>query len=77
MIRILAIAASCVALGGCAVAARWDANEHYRESLANYRTCLAINAPQACEGTRLTMEADERAFNDMSGRGVNYSVQQR
>lgn len=56
-------------LAGCGgLMAKVDARSNYQQSLADYKACLNANpsAPQACEGKRLIMEADERAFNNMS-----------
>jgi hypothetical protein len=68
--RRLALAPLIVALGlaGCAVAAKVDAREHYQQSLANYRVCLTAHPDnaKACESQRLIMEADERAYNDLT-----------
>jgi hypothetical protein len=57
------------ALAGCAVAAKIDARNDYQASRAQYKDCLAQHAarPHACEGLRLAMEADERAYNDLNG----------
>lgn len=67
----------CTALGGCGTVARIESRDQYKQSLASYRSCLAANAPQACESQRIAMEADERAFNNLSDRAVNYNVLQR
>jgi hypothetical protein len=71
------------ALGGCGIAQRLDSRQHYEAaranyetSLAAYRTCVAAG-PIGCEGKRLAMEADERAFNAMSGQSASVGVLQR
>lgn len=66
--RCLAILSLCTILGGCAVAARMDAQQEYRASAANYKSCLVANpaAPHACESLRLAMETDERKYNNLS-----------
>lgn len=55
-------------LGGCGVAARYEARTEYQNSAAQYKACLAANAsaPQNCEGLRLAMETDERKYNNLS-----------
>lgn len=55
---------ACFALGGCGVAARYEAQTEYRQSAASYKACLGANpsAPQNCEGLRLAMETDERKY---------------
>jgi hypothetical protein len=84
--RILGVAALCAALAGCGVVARMEdrqeyvkARQQYDESTAAYRTCLVANGAnlRACEGQRLAMEADERAFNNISGHAANLNIQQR
>lgn len=71
--RALAII-GCLALGGCAVVARNDARTDYLGSTNQYKTCLASNPPQTCEGARLAMEADERKYNNLSA-GLNPGTQ--
>jgi hypothetical protein len=71
MYRYLLLGLTAVCLAGCAgspIAAQRDARADYAKSVANYRTCLTTNSAnvKACEGFRLAMEADERAFNNMS-----------
>lgn len=66
----LIFAAACL-LSGCAgspIAAERDARVNYEKSVADYRNCLAANPSnvKACEAQRLTMETDERAFNNIS-----------
>ena len=77
MLRLVTLALVGASLGGCALANRIESQQNYHDSEAKYRNCLAANAPQACEGPRLAMEADERAFNNMSGRSVNVNTLQR
>jgi hypothetical protein len=64
-----ALAVLClVSLAGCGIVAKVDARQNYQKSLADYRACLDANPAnvQACEGKRLVMEADERAYNNMA-----------
>ena len=74
---------TAVGLTGCGLASRIDARRNYEASTAAYRACVTTNPPQACEGKRLAMEADERAFNAITApasRGVgtaNINVQSR
>ena len=70
-VRFAMLAASACLLSGCAgspIAAERDARLNYEKSVANYRNCLAANPSNVntCEAQRLTMEVDERAFNNMS-----------
>jgi hypothetical protein len=62
----IAVAVLCLALGGCGVAARIEAQSDYRTSAAQYKACLAANpaAPANCESLRLVMETDERRFTN-------------
>jgi hypothetical protein len=64
------LVSACIlsACAGSPVAAERDARLHYEASVANYRNCLAANPSNvnACQVQRLTMETDERAFNNMS-----------
>jgi len=65
----LAMVAACaLSLAGCGLAAKVDARQNYQKSLADYRACLEANSANvsACEGKRLIMETDERAFNNMA-----------
>ncbi len=75
-----------LALAGCGIAAKIDARTEYQKSVADYRTCLDANPNdvKACEGKRLAMEAEERAYNNLSAgvteRGnttANVNVQSR
>jgi hypothetical protein len=91
MCRYLWLGLAAVSLSGCAgspVAIQREAQAQYAKSVANYRTCLIENSSnvKACEGLRLVMETDERAFNNMSAslppnfsgtRSVNIQEQQR
>src|SRR5262249_16875887 len=76
----------CVGVAGGGIAAKGDARQNYQRSLADYRECLVANTANvsACEGKRLIMEADERAFNNMAAgiqeggnRAANIIVQGR
>jgi hypothetical protein len=65
----LAILLIALPLGGCGVAAgfnRLNAQTDYQASSASYKACLAERPPQACEGLRLAMEADDRKYNSFS-----------
>ena len=69
----LTLAVLCtLALGGCGIAAKVDARTQYQKSVAEYSDCVNANPndPKACDGKRLAMEADERAYNNLSA-GVN------
>jgi hypothetical protein len=91
MHRYLWLGLAAVCLSGCAgspVAIQREAQRQYATSVTNYRTCLTENSTnvKACEGLRLAMEANERAFNNMSSslppnfssmRSVNIQEQQR
>jgi glutamine synthetase len=65
-------------LGACGIARQVDAQNHYQQSLADYRACLAANNanPQACEGKRLLMETDEHALDNSRIRAPseNYDI---
>lgn len=66
MKRIWAIAL-CVPLAACGAVAKLDTGIAYRQSQAAYKACLQNAAnPQACVRERLIMEADERAFTNVS-----------
>ena len=83
--RLIMVAPLVLIVSGCGLAARVDARHNYEQSTAAYRACLNTNSatPQVCEGKRLAMEADERAYNTMMApisRGVsteNINVQNR
>jgi hypothetical protein len=91
MYRYILLGLAAISLSGCAgspVAVQREAQRQYATSVTNYRTCLAENSSnvKACEGLRLAMEADERAFNNMSAslppnfsgtRSVNIQAEQR
>jgi hypothetical protein len=73
MKRTLCLAACLLALAGCGLSAKIDPRtayqkSAYRKSVDDYNACANANPTnlQACEGKRLAMEADERAFNNMS-----------
>jgi hypothetical protein len=65
--RIL-VALCALTLAGCGIAAKVDARTNYQKSVEDYRACLDANANnlRACDGKRLAMEAEERAYNNMS-----------
>jgi hypothetical protein len=66
----LALAAAFLLSGceGSPIAMERDARRSYVQSTADYRNCLAANPANvnACEAQRRIMEADERAFNNLS-----------
>jgi hypothetical protein len=69
-IRFAMLALACL-LSGCAgnpVAMETDARSNYEKSAANYQICLAAThqSVSACEAQRRTMDADERAFKNLS-----------
>jgi hypothetical protein len=69
--RVVGVITLCAALAGCAgspVAVTRDARLNYEKSVADYRACLVANQAnvRACDGKRLIMETDERAFNNHS-----------
>ena len=57
---------------------RMNAQAHYRQSLADYRACLAANdaTPQACEAKRVLVETDARAMDKAYGYpdGGSYDI---
>jgi hypothetical protein len=62
-----------VGTSGCGIAAKVDARNEYQKSLATYKACLAAHADDAataCQGQKLAMEADERAYNNFAA-GIN------
>jgi hypothetical protein len=64
--RLFLAITSILLLGGCGIAQHMDDRAHYRQSVADYRDCLAANTAspqQACESKRLIMETNERATN--------------
>jgi hypothetical protein len=67
MTRIF-VALCALTLAGCGIAAKIDARAEYQKSLDEYRACLQANGNnvQACEGKRVLMETNERAYNNMS-----------
>ena len=83
--RLLIAAPLVLILLGCGLAAKVDARHNYEQSTAIYRACVSADSanPQVCEGKRLAMEADERAYNNMvapisNGVGTaNVNVQSR
>ena len=67
-------------LGGCSIAAKIDARTEYQKSVADYRACLDAHPWElkACDGKRLAMEAEERAYNNLSaGTTTNVNLQSR
>jgi len=67
MTRTLAVFCALM-LAGCDVVAKIDARTKYQHAVADYRACLDANPPdlRACDGKRLSMEAEERAYNNLS-----------
>jgi hypothetical protein len=71
---------SALMLGDCSIAAKIDARTEYQKSVADYRTCLDAHPWElkACESKRLAMEAEERAYNNLSvGPPTNVNLQSR
>jgi hypothetical protein len=68
MSRLWIVAPLVLILSGCGYAAKIETRRNYEQSTANYRACVTANSanPQVCEGKRLAMEADERAYNNMT-----------
>lgn len=61
------VAFSGLLLAGCGAVAKLDTGIAYRQSQAAYKACLqSAPNPQACNRERLIMEADERAFTNVS-----------
>jgi hypothetical protein len=58
-------------LAGCGIAAKVDARNEYRGSVAAYKECLATHAPKDGEGQRLAMEADERQYDNLAAGITN------
>jgi len=78
--RRAGIMLSALMLGGCNIAAKIDAGTEYQKSVANYRICLDAHPWElkACDGKRLAMEAEERAYNNLSaGTTTNVNLQSR
>jgi hypothetical protein len=82
--RIPAVVIISCGLASCGIAAKVDARNDYRASVAAYRDCLITHAPKDCEGLRLAMEADERQYNNLSAgitpggnRTANINIQGR
>ncbi len=66
-------------LGGCGIAAT-DTRTEYQKSVADYRAGLDAHPWElkACDGKRLAMDAEERAYNNMSsGPRTNVNLQSR
>ena len=55
-------------LAGCGIVAKIDARTQYQHAVADYRACLDANSndPRVCDGKRLSMEAEERAYNNLA-----------
>ena len=67
-------------LGGCSIAARIDARTEYQKSVADYRACLDAHPWElkTCDGKRLAMEAEDRAYNNQFvGARTNVNLQSR
>jgi hypothetical protein len=66
-------------LGGCSIAPKIDARTEYQKSVADYRTCLDAHPWElkACDGERLAMEAEKRAYNNLSVGPTNVTLQSR
>jgi hypothetical protein len=84
IMRVLVVIIIAGGLGGCGLAAKVEARQDYRSSVAAYKECLATHAPNQCEGLRLAMEADERQYNNLSAgitpggqRSANINIQNR
>jgi uncharacterized protein YceK len=79
MKRIL-VALCTLALVGCGIVAKIDARTEYQKTVADYRACLDAHPWElkACDGKRLAMEAEERAYNNLSaGVPTNVNLQSR
>lgn len=77
---LLLVGAIC--LGGCGareIASTLDAKANFRTSSEQYRSCIAANPanPDACNGQRALMEADERIVAAHNGQGANVTIRQR
>jgi hypothetical protein len=68
MMRIAVLGLAGLALAGCGIAAEVGSRNEYQASAERYKACLAANSttPQNCESLRLTMETDERKFQNIS-----------
>ena len=76
MKRIL-VALCTLALAGCGIVPKID---EYQKTVADYRACLDAHPWElkACDGKRLAMEAEERAYNNLSaGVPTNVNLQSR
>ena len=60
--RVITVFILALALAGCSIADKITARNEYQQSADSYNQCMAANAnaPQRCEGLRLSMEAVER-----------------
>jgi len=63
MTRTLAVLCALM-LAGCGIVEQIDARIQYQHAVAAYHACLDANPPdlRACDGKRLSMEAEERAY---------------
>ena len=66
--KLLLVAPICLALAGCGEVAKVDARTEYQKSVADYRVCLDANPKDAhaCDTKRLSMEAQEREYNNLA-----------
>ena len=62
------VIASLLTLAGCAVGARVEARRNYEDAVAAYRACLTAHPgdTNACESSRLSMEAQGKLYEDLS-----------
>jgi hypothetical protein len=69
-----------LALVGCGIVAKIDARTEYQKTVADYSACLDAHPWElkACDGKRLAMEAEERAYNNLfAGVPTNVNLQSR
>jgi hypothetical protein len=73
MNQLCFVVAMAISLSACALAARMDARNDMEGSKAAYKSCLAENPEKvsACEGLRLSYEADLKAFQATAGGMVS------
>jgi hypothetical protein len=59
-------------LASCGIVEKIDARTKYQKSVAYYRACLDANPsdPRACDGKRLSMEDEERAYKTICLSGL-------
>jgi hypothetical protein len=69
MKQLCVLAAMAVSLTACGVAVRMEARNDMEASKAAYKSCLAENPGKvsACEASRLSYEADLKAFQATAG----------